>query len=515
MQSAGDWVQRSYRRGLVHKMDALIAARTALLDGDDDARGTIRRLAHLLRGSGGTYGHPDLSRAAARVEGADVRRLIVALDDLLGELRRVVAPPDARHSSVLVVTDDDEAGPTLVLTAQPYAHRVDRVTTLQEARSALAARRPNVLLLDLLLPDGDGRTLLMEVAGDATLAGMAVVVLAARINPHVRSECLALGAHEVHCKPLDPVLWATAVAALCGYEGRTSLQIDGDPVTGLTERGMMLECLRQARQQYDVDFVPWSLLMLSIDDYDELAARHGRGPLDDTLRACADAIRSVCSAPEYVACRWSGGLFGIALPRTGETEATAYGTQIIEAIGSRMVTGDAGTDSIQISVGGVEAGASEARQALTVARRMLALAAAAGGGQVVVSSTVEAARGRSVLVVDDDLDSCRMVTAQLEHERFRVAVRHTGPDALALLKERRFDLVVLDVDMPGMTGLEVLRALRSSVRHRDMLVMMLTSYGEERHVVEGFDAGADEYMVKPFAPQLLRARVRNLLTRRA
>ena len=125
--------------------------------------------------------------------------------------------------------------------------------------------------------------------------------------------------------------------------------------------------------------------------------------------------------------------------------------------------------------------------------------------------TVPAATTPSrVLVVDDEPMVREVVTAYLERDGFRVRCASTGPEALAMLKSTPPDLVVLDVMLPGIDGLEILRLLRAST---DVPVILLTARTEETDRVIGLELGADDYVVKPFSPRELAARVRSVLRR--
>jgi DNA-binding response OmpR family regulator len=102
------------------------------------------------------------------------------------------------------------------------------------------------------------------------------------------------------------------------------------------------------------------------------------------------------------------------------------------------------------------------------------------------------------------------VSAYLERDGFRVQCAATGPEALAALRAEPPDLVVLDVMLPGVDGIEILRRLRASA---DVPVILLTARAEEADRVLGLELGADDYVVKPFSPRELSARVRSVLRR--
>ena len=118
----------------------------------------------------------------------------------------------------------------------------------------------------------------------------------------------------------------------------------------------------------------------------------------------------------------------------------------------------------------------------------------------------------NVLVVDDEPTISEVVSRYLERAGYQTRVAGTGVDALRLAGQERPDLVVLDLMLPGMDGLEVMRRLREQDRDR-MAVILLTAKGEETDRVIGLRLGADDYVVKPFSPAELVARVDAVLRR--
>jgi DNA-binding response OmpR family regulator len=118
-----------------------------------------------------------------------------------------------------------------------------------------------------------------------------------------------------------------------------------------------------------------------------------------------------------------------------------------------------------------------------------------------------------ILVAEDDTVTSKLLVYRLSREPgFEVEHYPDGLDALAALLERDFDLAILDVQMPGMDGLGVLSRMRAHPKHVATPVIMLTSLGTEQDVVKGLESGANDYMVKPFSPAELMARVRRQLS---
>ena len=115
-----------------------------------------------------------------------------------------------------------------------------------------------------------------------------------------------------------------------------------------------------------------------------------------------------------------------------------------------------------------------------------------------------------ILIVDDDVELCELVAEYLDPEGFEVEAVHNGEQGLQRALNSKYVLVVLDVMLPGMNGLDVLRQLRKSSR---VPVLILTARGDEVDRIVGLEIGADDYLPKPFNPRELLARVRAILRR--
>jgi two-component system phosphate regulon response regulator PhoB len=118
-----------------------------------------------------------------------------------------------------------------------------------------------------------------------------------------------------------------------------------------------------------------------------------------------------------------------------------------------------------------------------------------------------------VLVVDDEPDIVALVAYHLAKEGYRVSTASNGTEALRTAQQDPPALMVLDLMLPGLTGFEVVEALRAEPATRDIAVLMLTARKEEPDRVQGLSLGADDYLTKPFSPRELVLRVRNILRR--
>ncbi len=118
-----------------------------------------------------------------------------------------------------------------------------------------------------------------------------------------------------------------------------------------------------------------------------------------------------------------------------------------------------------------------------------------------------------ILVVEDDVDIAELVAFNLERQGWDCVLVHHGAEGWELIQRRRPDLVILDVMLPGMDGMQIFRAMKENEMTRGIPVIFLTARGELDDRLEGLSLGADDYVTKPFSPKELVLRVRNVLSR--
>ena len=112
-----------------------------------------------------------------------------------------------------------------------------------------------------------------------------------------------------------------------------------------------------------------------------------------------------------------------------------------------------------------------------------------------------------ILIADDDEDILELVRLRLSRSGYDTVLARNGAEALEVARERRPDVALLDVSMPAMNGYEVTAALKRDPITKDIPVILLTARAQTADVAKGFEAGADDYVTKPFSPQALQIRV--------
>src|SRR5580698_6621176 len=120
---------------------------------------------------------------------------------------------------------------------------------------------------------------------------------------------------------------------------------------------------------------------------------------------------------------------------------------------------------------------------------------------------------KKILVVEDDRDISELITYNLEREGYEIACLYDGSQVIDFVHKRKTALIILDLMLPEVDGIEICRALKSDAATKHVPIIMLTAKSEEADVVVGLQMGADDYIPKPFSPKVLVARIK-AITRR-
>ena len=121
---------------------------------------------------------------------------------------------------------------------------------------------------------------------------------------------------------------------------------------------------------------------------------------------------------------------------------------------------------------------------------------------------------QNILIIEDEEDIRELVRYNLERDKFKVDEAESGEEGLKAAVRNKPDLILLDLMLPGKDGMQVCRELKQNEDTRDIPVVMMTAKGEESDIVAGLESGAEDYIVKPFSPKVLVARVKTVLRRK-
>jgi DNA-binding response OmpR family regulator len=370
------------------RLEVLELALQDLRRGGAGAADSLRRVARSIGSAAEGFGLEEVQRKAGVVVAASPEDLLEQGAAFLAALNAFSEDQESRWVTLLLVDDDPDMLGLLERVLSAPGRRVLTAADGSGMEAMLAEHRPDLILMDLFLPDADGRDLLLRIREDPAMSAVPVVVCSAVPAAEAKTESLALGAADYLEKPIDPGLARTVVAG---------------------------------------------------------------------------ALRNALARPR------EGGTFGNALARAREGGARTEGAA---EVGERSV----GEGSGEGGKGGAEL-----------------------------------RKGLKVLLVEDDPLTASLVHHRLARDGFEVHGFDDGAAAFAAVQETEPDLVLLDVKLPGMDGFEFLERLRALPRLESIPVVMLTAMGREEDIVRGLRLGANDYVLKPFSPVELSARVRRLL----
>ena len=205
-------LKQLYRQAVVGRMAELQAALQEVDSGVARSDDNLRRIAHSLRGSGATYGFPEVTDAAALVEDAPAGELRMRAEALIKVLSKVIEG-GPKPKRILLVDDDPEILLLLRTVLAQNGRELVSAENGSEASAVLAGGGFSLIILDLLLPDVDGRELLRRIRSEDRYAKTPVIVLSAKTTADTRRECEALGSTAFFEKPFDPEAVAAAVGA--------------------------------------------------------------------------------------------------------------------------------------------------------------------------------------------------------------------------------------------------------------------------------------------------------------
>lgn len=499
-------LQRYYRESLGPRIQALQAAVRAFEAGDSEALDSIRRLAHALRGSGGSYGFPEITEAAKQLERGGRKRVPKLASELLEVLRRVERGPDEGGPERLLLVEDEPENQLLLKTTLATSGREILVAgTAAEALSLLTEHGDvRLIVLDLLLPDTDGRNLLLQLRDRPETAVTPIVVLTAKTGEQARNECLALGANAYVEKPFEPEAIAAIVA--------DTLSLRRNPAGPLRNASTGLATRAALRQAYEAEVArarsggtPVHVAAIGIRGED------GGAPGEARLREVASTVESVLTDADCFG-TWDGGLLAVlsSAPAADGANTAAPRARLEAALDA---VEDAG-DGIRVCAGLAEVDAeTPIEEAAQRAATLLSRACAGAGGRTVATGDDVRPPTWRVLMAEDDDVVAALVQHRLSREGFDVIRFADGAEAFDAAGAGEYALIILDVKMPGMDGFDFLQRFRATEGGDRTPVIMLTALGNEQDVVRGFELGADDYIQKPFSPVELLSRVQRLVAR--
>ncbi len=308
------------------------------------------------------------------------------------------------------------------------------------------------------------------------------------------------------------ILSTAAAAALerAAVVGRESRQ---DALTDLPNRAAFREAFEKAGALSARHGHPLSVAMIDVDHFKAVNDTWGHPTGDRALRQLGETLFASLRKSDMVA-RWGGEEFMALFPETSVREAEIALEKTLMAV--RRITIPVTDHTLNITC---SAGVTEVKpgtsldEAVAEADRLLYLAKEAGRDRVVSMEHGMKPLKKKILLAEKDESEAMIIKHRLEREGFDVSHISNGVEALEVVSLGGVSLLILGIELPQIGGLEVLRRVRAMPGYSKIPVMMVASMGREEDIVRGFEWGADDYVVKPFSPTELVARLRRLLKR--
>jgi len=467
----------------------------------DEARGTARRVAHALARQGGESGSPGITSAAHQLIESPDDQARDTLKNLIAQLDEQIQAISAPRGVVLLVEDDAALVKLFSHTLTQKGWEVAVAGTAEQAEAITRTQDVSVIVLDLVLPDADGRNLLLRFKEDRRSAAIPVLVASAHDDPHVQAECLALGASDFLKKPVKP----KKLLELITRRAATPLVTEpatSESSTPLADYGVLSEAFQATTEENR------TLALVGV-------ASSSAEPSLPSGTAIVDALEQAGAA--IAGDLGDGGLvarFGVEeLVVLFRDADTGEACQRLERVRTLLSKATEGVLNIAAGLTAIEAN-TELEDAMDQAGRLLYLALRSTGERVLCDATAVPLPTVKILLAEDDALTAKLLVYRLTREPgFEVTHCPDGLDALAKAQEESIDLAILDINMPGIDGFDLLSRLREMPRHTDLPITMLTALGSEQDIVRGLELGANDYIVKPFSPTEVIARVRRLLGR--
>jgi len=505
-----DDLRRWFSQGLAGHLFALESARHSMELGNADAVDSVRRIAQSLFAGAARDGYPELAIGASLLVDAPGPSIPAHLDRFLVTVRAVLGESRTEPLDILIVDHDPVSYRYLEATLAMPNRIFHHVGSAMEAEAWLAERHPALVVLDLELPDRDGRGLLLMIRSRMLLAAVPILVISAKGGTQARTECFALGADEYIGKPFDPTSLATCVATKLQRAAELTRWSRTDAVTGLANRSTIEFAYEQMRSATASMGMPLSVAVIEAQTLASINERCGPAAGNEFLKQTATGLSRTLREGDLVG-RWGGPYFVALFPNAHQAGARRALDKALANARAQDYTGADGTRyaptffsaMLEVSHG------ARLNEVLLRAYRLLARSKAAGGDRG-PNASPPPAEAKRALVVEDDEVSASVMRGLLQRNGYRVDRVADGDAAVQHAAAQPSQLMVLDVRLPGADGFEVLRRVRQMPSHLSTPVVMVSSVRDSATIARGLNLGADDYIVKPFSPVELIARISRL-----
>ncbi|HEX4458626.1 MAG TPA: response regulator, partial [Polyangia bacterium] len=355
--------------------------------------------------------------------------------------------------------------------------------TLAAARLALANERFDLVLLDVRLPDGDGVSLLQQLKLAPATAKLPVMMLSSEVEVRDRLRGLKTGADEYVGKPYDRSYVVLRARELIGE--RRGAGGDAPVVLVIDDSVTFREQLREALERVG---------------YAVVTAASGEEGLRTAVRLRPRAV---------IVDNVMTGIDGATVIRRIRQDAALRRTPCL-----LLTASEDRRNEVKALEAGADAYVRKEEDLHVILTRLSAMVRSAGGTRPLVEASPSFLGPKKILAVDDSSTYLQELAMQLRDENFDVVLVTSGEDALELLTVQAVDGILLDLGLPGISGLETCRRIKAHPLWREIPLLVLTSREDQDAMLESINAGADDYVGKSSDFEILKARLRSQLRRK-
>ncbi|WP_340004074.1 diguanylate cyclase [Paenibacillus sp. FSL K6-0276] len=500
----------------------------------------IYRFLHNLKGTAGTVGLQEVEQFAdatlpyfmesslknwSALEWGDYLYPLIQLFDqdssvALGSVKQLDKKrnDDALpHNDILLIDDDVELVAYLKESLEKQNYYVSIALSAERGLKIFYESKPDLILLDILLPDISGIEVLNQIIGKAKKELIPIIIISGEYSKATQLHAYRLGVMDFLSKPVDIDLFLALIKNRFELKWEWQDSIIVDELTGAFNRKHFNQVMKQLICDFKRTERVFSLALIDLDYFKKINDTYGHLIGDEVLQSLSELVQSSIRM-EDTFCRFGGEEFAVFLPNTDASSALL----VIERIQERFAATDffAKNEIFHVTF---SSGISEVTEAENIADKIVeradqALYASKDAGRnqtTLYTDHLSSTKKHSVLnviIVDDDALIRRIVTHQFdtwEPEDIAEVRISSYANGLDFLQSDWFSvdekyIILLDGVMPDLDGVEVLERIRKTYPEVNILVIMLTGRNNQADIVHALQMGADDYVVKPVhMPELL------------